>query len=65
MSDLEYNQNMIYAVGDMDWLLGRAAWDYMYFTVPDKEDPAAKVWYADLEDARDKTGFQTVVYLDE
>lgn len=48
----------------MDWLIGRAAWDYLYFTIPDEEDPETKVWYSDLEDAKDKTGFEKVKYLD-
>ena len=64
MSNPILRSDVIYAVGDMDWLMGRAAWDYIYFTVPDEHDPENKVYYEDLEQAKETTGLEEVEYLD-
>lgn len=61
----QYRSGVIYGIGDMDWLIGRAAWDYIYFTVPDEKDPNTRVIYEDLEDAKNKTGFEEVELLDK
>lgn len=65
MPEEEYRSDTIYATGDIDWLTGRAVWGYDYFTVPDEKDTATKVFYESLEDAKNKTGFEKVVYFDE
>lgn len=57
---MEYSLNIIYAEGDLDWLIGRAAWDYDYFTSPDGVN---KIFYKNLEEAKEKTGLTTVKYL--
>ena len=55
-----YAPDIIYAEGDMDWLIGKAAWDYVYFTSP---DGIGKIYYSSLEDAKQKTGLTTIGYL--
>lgn len=55
-----YAPDIIYAEGDIDWLTGRAAWDYVYFTSP---DGSTKIYYKSLEEAKQKTGLHIVGYL--
>lgn len=62
MAKNKYRTDAIYAEGDMDWLLGRAAYDYLYFHSP---DGTGKVYHENLEQAKEATGLSDVVYLDE
>jgi hypothetical protein len=56
---MKYRTDVIYAVPDMDWLIGRAAWDYEYFHSPDGVE---RVYYSSLEEAKEKTNLQEVIY---
>lgn len=56
---MKYRTDVIYATGDIDWLTGRMAWDYDYFSF----DGTKTIFYKSLADAKEKTGLTKVEYL--
>lgn len=56
---MTHRTDVIYAVPDIDWLTGRAAWDYEYFHSPDGVE---WVYYNSLEEAKKATGLTEVIY---